>query len=354
VFVVGNAVVAPDKLYDVNVFGCAEVPGTSARYFAATPSPAKEWVAFEHRVKPVTGRLGVGYWTGSDGSQLIDGAWLLEQDVRCNSEIDESQNERCIPTNRVQVDPAFYTDSTCTTKVAASFVCEAALITATPQNPPDPACRGTSISGDWFVATPIDARLVHRGIGSVDRGCMPSEFGGFKYFAPGAAVVLDALPPIERARGGSERIQRVFWTSEGKALYADGLYDTALGSECHAVATSKGTVCEAVGEIVGQYFADPTCTVPLYADWPSCTARPKFVRSAESPGDACNGAGASRVMAQPVRRFLSPHEGDIYVTRSGTALRCESSYPPPGGVLYDLSELMPPEEAFAPVATPEF
>ncbi|HEX7672421.1 MAG TPA: hypothetical protein VF395_22660, partial [Polyangiaceae bacterium] len=85
-FAVGKPVATPAQSFYRSVFGCVAVttpPTPDDLYFEATPSPPTDWVSFEHHVKNVTSRLGVGYWLGKDGSRLIDSAWLLKDNAPC-------------------------------------------------------------------------------------------------------------------------------------------------------------------------------------------------------------------------------------------------------------------------------
>jgi hypothetical protein len=305
-------------------------------------------------VKPVTGRLGVGYWTGSDGSRLIDSAWLLEQDAPCRDEVDESGNERCVPSRRAHDDSSFFTDNTCTTNVAVTFLCDPPdLLEMNATNDPGqvPAqCLQPTIYAKLYTAVHIDSRVVYSTMGGA---CATTKYGGFVYYGPGTEVRFDAFPPIERTHGGGGRIQRMFWASEGKRLYADGLYDVTLNSPCDPVATPTISVCQVSGGYAGQYFADPKCTVSLYAHDPSDCTDPKTVLETNGAYDGC-----AINQAFPARRILQKHVGKVYMNSPigfpGGNGSCDPSDAPADTVFYDLGDPIAPAQVFAPLTESDF
>ena len=198
----------------------------------------------------------------------------------------------------------------------------------------------------------IDSRVVYSTMGGQ---CATTKYGGFVYYGPGTEVRFDAFPPIESTHGGTARIQRMFWASEGQRLYADGLYDTALNSPCGPVATPAGSVCQISGAYAGQYFADPKCTVPLYARTTSDCADPKAVLdNTNLDYNSCDPNPAL-----PARRVLQKHVGKVYMNGGfgfpgGSVGGCEPSDAPADTAFYDLGDPIAPAQAFAPIAESDF
>jgi hypothetical protein len=342
---VGAPIPAPAQVYAASVFGCDLVPSSSSytRYSATTPSPPAEWIAFKHEVKPITNRLGVGYWAGSDGSQLIDSAWLLEQDAPCRHELDQSGNERCIPSRRAYTDSAYFTDNTCKTNVAVTFICDPPdlLFSNSEYDPSAVGCSQPPISRQFSTAKHIDSLLVYS---TSDGSCATTKYGGFLYYGPGTPVSFDVFPEISSTHGGTGRLQRMFWTSEGKRLYADGLYDTDLDGPCHPVMARAGNLCQLDnGYYGGAYFADKACSIPLYPGNAKCT-QPRAILDSYSGGFEC-----SVELAASARRVLKEHVGAAYTSDDGFGGGCAPVPSTPGLVLYDLGEPVAPEKIFAPL-----
>jgi hypothetical protein len=345
VFAVGAPIERPDHIYEANAFGCNELPrGSEVGYYDAKPSPASEWVAFEHHVEPVTSRLGVAYWTGNDGSRLIDGPWLLEQDAPCGQAMDETKVSRCFPTRRTQADSGSFTDDSCTTRVAATILCDAPELVNTSFLPSTPQC-GITLTGTWFTTALMDSRVVYSSEGGM---CARTKYGGLKYYAPSDPVHFDAFPPIERSHDGAKRIQRAFWSSEGAHLYADGLYDTKYSVECRPTTTKTGIVCAGDRDRAEAYFADAGCAVPLYAG-DDCGAHPEFVMS--GPEQACD-----PLIVGPVRLVLQVHSGPVF---DGQAFGSPVGYCRPadsstGVLFYDVGDPAQPEAVFESLETVRF
>ena len=348
-FKLGAPIAPPAQIYAASVFGCDPVPFSASQFtrvLGATPSPAAEWIAFKHEVKPITNRLGVAYWTGSDGSQLIDSAWLLEQDAPCRYEVDESGAERCVPSRRVYADRSYFTDNTCKTNVALTFEC----------NPPEllspvndglnsdlVKCLQPTVPRSFYTAQHVDSLLVYSTADGAS--CSTTKYGGFVYYGPGKEVLVDTFPPLVTTHAGSGRIQRMFWTSEGKRLYAGGLYDTELDGACDPTPTRTGSVCQLEDIYYGYgYYADKSCSVPLYVGAPTCKT-PKVVLDSSSGGFNCNDH-----LASLARRVLKEHVGPAY-TSDGIPEGCAPAVMTPGNVLYDLGESVAPEKIFATLAT---
>jgi hypothetical protein len=352
VYAVGSAVAAPATPYMKSVFGCGPVPSVSpgSQYFEATASPATDWVVFEHAVQPVTSRLGVAYHDGTDGSRVVDGAWLLAQQLACGRATDASQVERCVPSNRLTVASTYFAGDGCRTPVGLTLDC----------GPPDllmgpgatytgPSCTYPTIDGTLYAATPVDPSAVFT-TSAAGGTCAPTPYAGFRYYSPGAVARFEDYPIVETVHEGSGRIQQSYLTSEGKRLFATGLYDSQIGVGCTPAAEGNRTLCETsfpttAQAPLGAYFADARCGTPVFNAAGYCGGEGQVVGvQSPAPPPVCGSA--------PVALFRrgAAHTGRVYSTLQGPCAPAPTSI---GSQWYEVGAPVDAAEVFATLTEAE-
>ncbi|HEX7671617.1 MAG TPA: hypothetical protein VF395_18615, partial [Polyangiaceae bacterium] len=265
-----------------------------------------------------------------------------------------------------RLDSNYFTDDTCGVTVALTAFCDPPSLVEGPP-PPDPggpllqpSCSPQTIYGALATTTRVPSNLVYS---TAEGPCAPTKYGGFEYYKANSPVRFVDYPPIETVHEGAGRLQPAFWVSEGKRLYAEGLYDTTFGNGCGPAVAGSATVCQSNNPYgsIGQYFADPGCTAPLYASSesvPGCpTTVPQIVASDTGPGVA-----ACEQAAYSVRHVLKVHAGPVYTTGGflgpfppnpgPDTCTLDTSLPPPK--TYDLGPLVGAAQAFAPLTATDF
>jgi hypothetical protein len=392
----GAQIQSPSQLYSTDSGSCqpTTVP-TSSLIYASSPSPASDWVAFQKTVKPLTSRLGVIQWSGSDGSLFPGDTVLLPNDESCgpgdpHSSVPPGIISNCIPSNVGNVG-GYFSDAACTAEVAVVDPnCELPELLAE-----YPSSTGScSVDALGNITYSGNAALNYFALGDAIHStvyttaplappgqpsmCTPAssdaasaagaDIGGSVAYAKGAPVDPASYPPMQMVLTGSGRIRHYEWQSEGVSIGdAGNLVDAMTGAAVTPTAFDDG-VMRGVFSTTGtdKFFSDPNCktwmldivTANSTGVNGTCPPMeiPRWVSFAAIPtlATACDG---DRTQSS-VRPVLSKHTGKVYTLIPDINVEMNgacSEYVPSKSDLsydfYDLGNPVPASSLFAEIKT---
>lgn len=194
-----------------------EPPSDVGFYRAAvTPTDPDDWVDLVRAATPVTSRLAVSYWEGSDGSRFFDSYRLLPGDEPCEPfpPPEAGRTSYCIPKDALP--PSFPNADYACTPLAETLL----------------ACDGTTAQ-------------------------------------------TTAYPELHVTLSGSGRLRTAYLTADGREIRALGLQDVELEGPCHREVLDDGLAyCVGAGKfssLQGGLFIEPACTTSVASFRRDCT-----------------------------------------------------------------------------------
>ncbi len=330
----------PAKIYENDGVSCAELSQVPAgRFYDASPAAPEEWTRLESSTEKVTERLAITVLTGDDGSRLDAGLRLLPEDVPCSDLAVESTGGgylrarvRCVPST-ASLATSYFADPSCSTRVATIDNCKAAGAVSDFETIPGECPRSTMKLLE--LGRTVERSEVTQNVNQVCEPLASSYPDLYTYYVAGAPIDESHFPELVIRTRGTGRLQRTDMTSDGKTvapLHAT-LYDSTAGEECFPSMFSDGKLrCVSVAATSTSYFADATCTEPL---WPTYPCEP-------GPGE-----GGTRWLLTSVNGGCGPAVdsirpiGEAY---AGPVFRlnqtCEPE-PNPGATLHVLGDVVP-------------
>jgi hypothetical protein len=387
IFTPGAQVDPPAQLYDTaNATGTCQPStvalvgssGVAASIYALNPSPASDWVAFQKTTKPLTSRLGIVQWSGSDGTLTVGDTVLLSNDAPCSPFVGRSVPEpaavtTCIPSNIQYItNGEYFSDSTCTAGVAVVPDCQAPELLFEWASITDSCGNGTP---SYFLPGEILSSTVYTTLPpspqSQSTSCSPAG-KEVKAYAKGAPVDPSSYPPMQMVLTGTGRVRHYEWQSEGVSISSTSNWvDAATGASVTAQSFADGVTLGAFSTTTtDKFFSDPGCKTWLldeysddYTSQNLCTTPPtaRWVAFAALPTPAtlCDQQNGSTYQSS-VRPVLGKHTGKVYTLDPDINLEMNgacSEYVPSktksNGIydFYDLGNPIPARSLFAEIKT---
>lgn len=372
VVVSGARIDPPPQLYsNANRDGtCQPTSAVTSTVYATSPSPASNWVAFQSTVKPVTSRLGVIQWSGSDGSLMPGDTVLLSNDEPCDPDGGYYQPpnpdtvSHCLPRSVEDItNSTYFSDAACTAAIAVIRGCETPELFAESTPGPDSCsqgqvsyfARGDAVTSTVYMSPPLT---------SASCTAAGSEIAGETAYAKGAPVDPAMYPPMQMVLVGSGRVRHYEWQSEGMSISNPGtLVDAATGAPATPTAFVDGVTRGVFSTTTtDKFFSDANCKTWMLDEATSqdlcgATGLPRWVSFAAIPTAAmpsCEGI----FMQTSVRPVLGKHTGKVYTLDLDINAEmngaCSEYVPSKSTVTYDFYDLGNPIAAsslFAEIET---
>ncbi len=334
-----GAQVAPATTYTKLSNGTCASNGSpssgDAIYALDAEVPTSQLVELSLTAPEGSGRLGIRYYTSSDGMRF---PWTLHDstlggDCSASYASDASPAARCVPN---QASYASYAhDASCTQpELALQSTCPAPQYgyTFPATSCPDDAESYYQVSGT-AAASPLYF--------PAGASCLAtSASSGYSYYTLGAEV---EVAPLTRAvdSGTAHRVQLAHYTADDGLRYRDpyALYDSQMGTRCYPTTLPDGSIrCIASGGYIDTYYSNAGCSTPIdlaevYRGPASCSAPvpPAYARKSIAPQPG------TCTYSTEVHQVTTVHSGPVY---SGSPGSC-TVYTPYEGILYNVGPVVP-------------
>jgi hypothetical protein len=266
----GSTIETPSALYNQSLGNCYVVKDSDrpsfglvdGTFYEALPLPASDWVKLTKETVPVTDALALVGWKGADDSVIPDGFELLSSGTPCTpypSDARPGDERRCVPAVRAVVSSGVHGDA----------ICEGPPL-ATSCTPTEVLDLGSEMDDSGTLVEHLSEAVSAGSTGYfvnpfAGRACevFPAFPGDASYlYTPGGPLALNRYPLLDLTVEGTVRLQTQYWTSNGKNLLAQSLYDSTYGETCTPMQLSDGgRWCVPNSTIRFDYYGDTRCTV---------------------------------------------------------------------------------------------
>ncbi|HVW25050.1 MAG TPA: hypothetical protein VHC69_06740 [Polyangiaceae bacterium] len=373
VVISGARIDSPPQLYDnANRDGtCQPTSAGTSTIYATNPSPASDWVAFQSTVTPLTSRLGVIQWSGSDGSRMPGDTVLLSNDEPCDPDKlpsvppNPDTVSHCIPRNVQNItNGPYFSDAACTAAIAVAPACDPPEL-ITEFTPSSDSCDDSAAG--YFALGDVVSSMVYTTTPSLQSGsCSPagSQSAGQMAYTKGAPVDPAMYPPMQMVLVGSGRVRHYEWQSEGVSISNSGsLVDAATKAPVTPTVFVDGVTRGVFSATTtDKFFSDANCKTwmldePTLLDTCAAPELPRWVSFEATPTAAmpiCEGYFTQSA----VRPVLGKHTGKVYTLDLDINAEmngaCSEYVPSKSTVTYDFYDLgnpIPASSLFAEIET---